>query len=114
MVDEHDDLDASTQTTAAGLTRLAATIGDLLRERAIDSRLGAKLHRRLEKEAKRVSEHVPPLFTDEEINTLRVGLEELERALHKRDAELLVAANARLREREDAATKRRKGKKDEG
>jgi hypothetical protein len=104
-VENNDELDESTQTTAAGLTRLASAISELLREQAVDSRLGAKLLKRLEKEA-------APLSAVEGA-ALRSAMEQLQHALHQRGADLLVQANARLRATEEAAGKRRKAKKEE-
>jgi hypothetical protein len=112
-VENNDELDESTQTTAAGLTRLASAISELLREQAVDSRLGAKLLKRLEKEAKRVAEHGPAPLSVAEGAALRSAMEQLQHALHQRGADLLVQANARLRATEEAAGKRRKAKKEE-
>ena len=53
-MEDRVEQDEPTQTTADGLTRLATSIVELLGEQAIDSRLGAKLLKRLEKEAKLV------------------------------------------------------------
>ncbi|SAL17536.1 hypothetical protein AWB65_00767 [Caballeronia humi] len=112
-VELQDEIDEPTQTTATGLTRLAATLSDLLREQAIDSRFGTKLFKRLEKEAKRVIDHAPASLNKADKAALREALESLEHALVQRDAALLVAANARLRDSEEATAKRRKGKKDD-
>ena len=114
-MEDRDDLDGATQTTAGGLIRLASVIAGLAREGAIDTRFGAKLFKRLDKEARRVSGGAVPL--DETEQAALVGaLGELDLALHQRDAASLVEANARLRESESeseaAAPKRRKSKKD--
>jgi hypothetical protein len=112
-VDIQDEIDEPTQTSAAGLIRLAMTIGELMREQAIDSRFGAKLHKRLEKEAKRVAEQGPAKLGKAEQAALREALGALEHAAVERDAALLVQANARLRDSEEATAKRRRGKKDD-
>jgi hypothetical protein len=113
-VDIQDEIDEPTQTSAAGLTRLASTIGELLREHAIDSRFGTKLYKRLEKEAKRVAEKGPAPLGKAQKAALKEAIAALEHALVQRDADLLVQANARLRDSEAAtAAKRQKGKKDE-
>ncbi|AET91422.1 MULTISPECIES: hypothetical protein [Caballeronia] len=114
-MEDRDDLDGATQTTAGGLIRLASVIAGLAREGAIDTRFGAKLFKRLDKEARRVSGGAVPL--DETEQAALVGaLGELDLALRQRDAASLVEANARLRESESeseaAAPKRRKSKKD--
>jgi hypothetical protein len=113
-VDIQDESDQPTQTSAAGLMRLASTIGELLREQAIDSRFGAKLYKRLEKEAKRVAEKGPAPLGKAQKAALKESIDALEHALVQRDADLLVQANARLRESEAAtAAKPHKAKKDE-
>jgi hypothetical protein len=111
-VEEGDDLDGATQTSAGGLIRLASVIAGLAREGAIDTRFGAKLFRRLDKEARRVSSASVPLEDDEQA-ALAGALGELHLALRQRDAASLVEANARLRESEGASSKKRKGKKDD-
>jgi hypothetical protein len=112
-VDIQDEIDEPTQTSAAGLIRLAMAITELMREQAIDSRLGAKLHKRLEKEAKRVVERGPVSLGKAEQAALRGAIDALEHALVQRDADLLVQANARLRASEEAPVKRRRNKKDD-
>ena len=114
-MDIQDEIDEPTQTSAAGLTRLASTIGELLREPAIDSRFGTKLHKRLEKEAKRVAEKGPAPLGKAQKAALKEAIAALEHALVQRDADLLVQANARLRDSEAAtAVKRQKGEKGRG
>jgi hypothetical protein len=111
-VEDRDDLDGTTQTTSAGLIRLTSVIAALTRERAIDTRFGAKLLRRIDKEAHRVARGAAAL--DEAEQTALFGaLGELDVALRRRDAASLVEANARLRATESAAGKKRKSKKDE-
>ncbi|SAL12183.1 hypothetical protein AWB74_00220 [Caballeronia arvi] len=110
-MEDRDDLDGATQTTAGGLIRLTSVIAGLAREGAIDTRFGAKLFKRLDKEARRVTIGAVPL--DEAEQAALVGaLGELDLALRQRDAASLVEANARLRESEGASAKRRKSKKD--
>jgi hypothetical protein len=99
-VDDHDDLDGNTQTTAAGLSRLAASLSELLREQAIDSRFGSKLLRRMEKEAKRLNDNGP---AKAEKKAVSEALADLERALREREAALLVQAHARLRDGGESA-----------
>lgn len=112
-MEDRDDLDGATQSTAGGVIRLASVIAGLAREGAIDTRFGAKLLKRLDKEARRVASRdtAPP---DEAEQTALFGaLGELDLALRQRDAASLVEANARLRESESAASgKRRKSKKE--
>ncbi|MDR5817734.1 hypothetical protein QCE62_29415 [Caballeronia sp. LZ033] len=112
-MEDHDDLDGATQTTAGGLIRLASVIGTLTRESAIDTRFGAKLLKRLDKEARRVTQS-GALLDDAEQAALLGALGELDLVLRQRDAASLVEANARLRDTEAAASgKKRKGKKDD-
>lgn len=113
VLEDHDDLDGATQTTAGGLIRLASVIGTLTRESAIDTRFGAKLLKRLDKEARRVTQS-GALLDDAEQAALLGALGELDLVLRQRDAASLVEANARLRDTEAAASgKKRKGKKDD-
>jgi hypothetical protein len=104
---EHDQ---PTQTTADGLTRLVTSIVELLREQAIDSRLGTKLLKRLEKEARLVTEQGPQALNKTQKRTLRDALGDLEQALRQSDANLLVAANAQLRNSDDPAGKKHRAK----
>ncbi|WP_061174435.1 hypothetical protein [Caballeronia pedi] len=111
-MEDHDDLDGATQSTASGLMRLASLIAGLAREGAIDTRFAAKLSKRLDKEARRVSTGGAVPLDEAEQTALFGALGELDVALRQRDAASLVEANARLRENEGGAGKRRKGKKD--
>ncbi|SAK72177.1 hypothetical protein AWB76_04525 [Caballeronia temeraria] len=111
-VEDRDDLDGATQSTAGGLVRLASVIAGLAREGVIDTRFGAKLFKRLDKEARRVSAQGGAPLDEDEQSALFGALGELDLALRQRDAASLVEANARLREREEASGKRRKSKKD--
>jgi hypothetical protein len=111
-VDIQDEIDEPTQTSAAGLIRLAMAISELMREQAIDSRFGAKLHKRLEKEAKRVVERGPVTLGKAEQAALRDAIEALDHSVVQRGADLLVQANARLRDSEEPSVKPRRGKKD--
>jgi hypothetical protein len=104
---EHDQ---PTQTTADGLTRLVTSIVGLLREQAIDSRLGTKLLKRLEKEARLVTEQGPQALNKTQKRTLRDALGELEHALRQSDANLLVSANAQLRSSDEATGKKHRVK----
>jgi hypothetical protein len=110
-VEDRDDMDGATQTTANGLVRLASVIAGLAREGAIDTRFGAKLFKRLDKEARRVSSPSGEPLDETEQSALFGALGELDVALRQRDAASLVEANARLRESESPPGKRRKGKK---
>jgi hypothetical protein len=110
-LEDRDDLDGATQTTAAGLIRLASVIAGLTREGAVDTRFGAKLLKRLDKEARRVSEPGGAPLDETEQSALFGALGELDVALRQRDAASLVEANARLRESESASGKRRKSRK---
>lgn len=112
VLEDHDDLDGATQTTAGGLIRLASVIATLARESAIDTRFGAKLLKRLDKEARRVTQS-GALLDDAEQAALLGALGELDLVLRQRDAASLVEANARLRDTEAATSKKRKGKKDD-
>lgn len=112
-MDERDEQDEPTQTTATGLTQLAARIGELLGEKSIDSRFGAKLLKRLEKEGKLVEEAGPAHLGKTEKAALRDALASLDRALRQSDASLLVQANAKLRSDDESVSKRRKPKKGE-
>jgi hypothetical protein len=102
--------DQPTQTTAEGLTRLATSIVELLREQAIDSRLGAKLLKRLEKEAMLVTAQGAQALSKTQKRTLRDALGELEQALRQTDANLLVTANAQLRSSDEALGKKHRVK----
>lgn len=112
VLEDHDDLDGATQTTAGGLIRLASVIATLARESAIDTRFGAKLLKRLDKEARRVTQS-GALLDDAEQAALLGALGELDLVLRQRDAASLVEANARLRDTEAATGKKRKGKKED-
>jgi len=112
-VEDRDDLDgATTQTTAGGLVRLASLIAGLAREGVIDTRFGAKLMKRLDKEARRVTGPGATPLDEAEQAALFGALGEIDLALRQCDAASLVEANARLREDEGTSGKRRKGKKD--
>jgi hypothetical protein len=99
-----------TQTTADGLTRLATCIVGLLGEQAIDSRLGAKLLKRLDKEAKLVADHGPQSLNKTQKRAVRDSISELERALHQSDANMLVTANARLRNSDETSERKPRAK----
>jgi hypothetical protein len=114
-VEDRDDLDGATQTSAGGLIRLASVIAGLAREGELDTRFGAKLLKRLDKEARRVSDRGVAQLDDADQAALFGALGELDVALRQRDAASLVEANARLRESESASAsgKKRKSKKEE-
>ncbi len=63
-VDEREDWDGATQTTSSGLIRLASVVAGLVREGAVDTRFGAKLFKRLDKEARRVAERGPVALSE--------------------------------------------------
>ena len=102
--------DEPTQTTADGLARLAKSVVQLLGESVIDSRLAAKILKRLDKEAILVAEHGPHVLDKAQKSALRDALDELERALHDADATTLVRANAKLRSTDETARKKVKTK----
>jgi hypothetical protein len=110
QMEDRVEQDEPTQTTADGLTRLAASIVELLGEQAIDSRLGTKLLKRLEKEAKLVSENGPQPLNKAQKRTLREALDGLDQALRQSDANLLVSANAKLRSTDESSGKKIKSK----
>ena len=112
-MEDRDELDGVTQTTSGGIIRLASVIAGLVREGAVDTRFGAKLLRRLDKEARRVADRGAEPADETGEPALFGALGELDLALRQRDAASLVEANARLREKESASGKRRKSKKDE-
>lgn len=109
-MEDRVEQDEPTQTTADGLTRLATSIVELLGEQAIDSRLGTKLLKRLEKEAKLVAESGPQPLNKTQKRSLRDALDGLERALNQVDANLLVLANAKLRSTDESSGKKTKTK----
>jgi len=112
-VEDRDDLDGTTtQTTVGGLVRLASLIAGLAREGVLDTRFGAKLMKRLDKEARRVTGPGATPLDEAEQAALFGALGEVDLALRQCDAASLVEANARLREDEGASGKRRKGKKE--
>jgi hypothetical protein len=112
-VEDRDDLDGATQTTAGGLVRLASLIAGLAREGVIDTRFGAKLLKRLDKEAQRVAGPGAAPLDEAEQAALFGALGEVDLALRQCDAASLVEANARLRESEATTSgKRRKSKKE--
>lgn len=113
MDDDRDDLDGATQTTAAGLIRLASVISGLARDGALDT-LRREAFKRLDKEARRVAAGGEPACEQADRDALVAALGELDLALRQRDAASLVQANARLRESEESAAKRRKGKREAG
>lgn len=112
-MEDREDLDGTTQSTAGGLIRLASVIAGLAREGAIDTRFAAKLSKRLDKEARRVSTGGAEPLDESEQAALFGALGELDLALRQHDAASLVEANARLRESEGAPGKRRKSKKND-
>ncbi|MDB5833231.1 MAG: hypothetical protein JWR14_3061 [Caballeronia sp.] len=109
-MEDRVEQDEPTQTTADGLTRLATSIVELLGEQAIDSRLGAKLLKRLEKEAKQVEEFGPQPLNKAQKRSLRDALDGLEHAVRQVDANLLVSANAKLRSTDESSSKKAKTK----
>jgi hypothetical protein len=110
QMEDRVEQDEPTQTTADGLTRLATSIVELLGEQAIDSRLGAKLLKRLEKEAKLVQELGPQPLNKIQKRNLRDALDGLEHAVRQVDANLLVSANAKLRSTDESSSKKAKTK----
>jgi hypothetical protein len=110
-VDERDEVDGATQTTSAGLIRLASVIAGMAREGVIDTRFGGKLLRRLDKEGRRIVKGGEHALSEEEETAMFGAIGELDLALRQRDANLLVEANARLRDTEES-DKRGKPKKD--
>ncbi|WP_158940220.1 hypothetical protein [Burkholderia sp. S171] len=109
-MEDRVEQDEPTQTTADGLARLATSIVELLGEQAIDSRLGAKLLKRLEKEAKLVEESGPQPLNKTQKRGLREALDGLEHAVRQVDANLLVLANAKLRSTDESSNKKAKTK----
>jgi len=109
-MEDRVEQDEPTQTTADGLMRLAASIVELVGEQAIDSRLGTKLLKRLEKEAKLVAENGPQPLNKTQKRTMREALDKLDEALRQSDANLLVLANAKLRSTDESPGKKVKTK----
>ena len=109
-MDERDELEGTTLTTPAGLMDLASVIEGMVREGAIDTRFGGKLLKRLEKEARRLIDRGPGPMDEAQHDALFAALGECERELRRRDAALLVEANARLRDAETPEPKPRKKK----
>jgi hypothetical protein len=110
--EERDDLDGVTQTTSAGLMRLASVMAGMVREGALDTRFGGKLLKRLDKEARRIVQRGESVLDEAAQDALFGAIGEFDLALRQRDAALLVEANARLRDTEEARSKPRKSKKD--
>jgi hypothetical protein len=108
-----DDQDGGTQTTPAGLMRLASVVAGMVREGVLDTRFGGKLQRRLDKEARRIIEYGPSALGEAGKDDLFAAIGELDLALRQRDAALLVEANARLRASEEERPDKRRKKKDE-
>lgn len=102
--------DEPTQTTATGLARLAQSVVQLLGEGVIDSRLAAKILKRLDKEAILVADHGPQLLDKSQKRTLRDALDQLGHSLNDADATTLVRANAKLRSTDESASKKVKTK----
>ncbi len=109
-MDDQDDWDGATQTTASGLIRMASILAALVREGALDTRFGGKLVKRVEKEARRVTERGEAAVDSAEQGALSGAIKEFDLALRQRDAALLVEANARLREQEESSGKHKKKK----
>lgn len=83
------------ETTAATLTALAIQIQEFVREGTLDSRLAAKLVKRLKKEGESISE--AGNSTKSALKELRKAFDAVDAALRQHDASLLVMANAALR-----------------
>ena len=94
-MDDQDDLDGVTQTTATGLIRLASVIAALARDGAVDTRFGGKLFKRLDKEARRVAERDGGTSDESSRDALFAAIGELDLALRQRDAASLVALAVR-------------------
>ena len=104
------ELGVPTQTTAAGLIRLAAGICELLHDKSIDSRFGAKLLKRLEKEAQQIIENrLGSLGSADEL-ALRNALGRLKHALQQSEAGLLVQTIAKLRSNDEKAGSKKKSR----
>jgi hypothetical protein len=81
FMEDEIKLDVPTHTTAAGLTRLAAGIFELLHDNSIDSRFVAELLKRMEKEAQLVIEKPVEAVKSADEFALRDALAQLRRPL---------------------------------
>lgn len=92
---ENSDKGDATETTATTLAALATYVSEFVTNGSLDSRFAAKLVKRLQKEAKAVSEdgNTTKLAQRE----LQEAFEAVDAAIRGHNAKLLVAANASLR-----------------
>ena len=91
----------SNETTEAALAALASQINDFVLEGSLDSRCGAKLVKRLKKEADAIAEAGNSTKLGQK--GLKLALETVDTALRDHDARLLVMANAALRSTDGTA-----------
>jgi len=104
-------LEVPTRTTAAGLTRLAAGIFELLHDNSIDSRFVAELLERMEKEAQSVIETPVEAVKSADEFALRDALAQLRRPFNQSETDLLVQTHARLRANDQRSLRQKRSKK---
>ena len=93
-----DDIGDSNETTEATLVALTMQINSFVRGGTLDSRCGAKLVKRLKREAESGRATKPGR------KELKTAFDTVDSALRDHDAGLLVMANAALRATDDAAS----------
>jgi hypothetical protein len=86
-------------TTSASLIALATQLTGLVKAHTVDSRFASKLAKRLHKESENVLASSAVSKTEQK--NLKKAFSALDDALRESDAELLVAANAALRQLDD-------------
>jgi hypothetical protein len=96
-----DDVGDANETTEATLAALTMQISRFVVEGTLDSRVAAKLVKRLKKEAEAVVESGKTTKTG--ANELRRAFVSVDAALRDHDAKLLVTANAALRDTDGVA-----------
>jgi len=99
-----DDV-GSNETTEAALIALTMQISQLVGNGALDSRLAAKLVKRLKKEAEVVAESDKATKAGQK--ELKDAFGTVDATLCDHDAKLLVTANAALRTADEAASPRK-------
>jgi hypothetical protein len=104
---------SANETTEQALVALTMQVKELVQARSLDSRFGTKLVRRLKKEATALVEGGNATKSGQK--ELKTAFDAADAALRDHEAELLVTANASLRETDNAAnSKKSEGRLKEG
>ncbi|MBB5402547.1 anti-sigma28 factor (negative regulator of flagellin synthesis) [Paraburkholderia youngii] len=96
---------SANETTEQALVALSMQVKELVQAKSLDSRFGTKLVRRLKKEAAALVE--AGNATKPGQKELKTAFDAVDAALRDHEAELLVTANATLRETDEASNSKK-------